>query len=515
VSGEVVSPLEPLETADAVSLLDDRARSAGMRTWLPHEAATDLADALDGLPLAIELAAARLGELGLDGVRAGLSDRLELLRHGPRAHARHRTIERAVEWSWRLLEEAEQVTLRRLSVFAGTFGEDAVVAVAGPQTGRHLDRLVATSLVSPAPAAPDGTPRWRLLDTVRAYVTSKLAAAGEQATIDERHQAWIHGLVRELERRRLTGDDQPLTISIAESEHDNIAAAIYRGGSTALEITDSVWGLWCARGRRREWTSAVRQALERAPDAPPEVRAGAKHKLADELVRSGRLEEAKALLEEAFALLGDNAPDRLVGGIHNALAHIAMRSGEIDSAGELLERGLDRLGGVHAEGAASLAGNLGNIRHFQGRLEEARTIFADVIAAARARGDHERVIVQLLNLGALETRAERIAEGERHTLDALREMIETGIHLQLQGALVNLAMLWLAAAPDLGARTWGAALAHMERTGFVIGDTERAEVERDLQRARELLGPETFENLVAEGSQWTIERVLASGPQLG
>jgi predicted ATPase/DNA-binding CsgD family transcriptional regulator len=212
VPGERVVPLAGLSVtaartggaaeSDAVRLFLDRARAVDGAFDADPGAVGDVCAQLDGMPLAIELAAARAATLGIGGLRAGLTDRLRLLSGGRSADERHRSLRAMLDWSHELLDEDERTALRRLARFAGDFDLDSAAAVTGRPVGTVADlvgRLADKSLVVHRRADLDG--RWALLDTVRAYASEKLAAAGELDATRERYTQWALATAAELEQR--------------------------------------------------------------------------------------------------------------------------------------------------------------------------------------------------------------------------------------------------------------------------------------------------------------------------
>ena len=194
---EHVHPVPPLsvdgdEGPEAVELFLDRADAAGWPVP-PGEVGqvADICRKLDGIPLAIELAAARLPSLGMDGLDASLSDQVRLLTGGSRADGRHRSVSAMLDWSQALLSPADAALLRRISVFLTPFTAEAAAELAGVTASAALDglaRLSEQSLIVPAPAA-DGT-RYRLLEPIRQYGAEQLAQVDELAATGARHLSW-------------------------------------------------------------------------------------------------------------------------------------------------------------------------------------------------------------------------------------------------------------------------------------------------------------------------------------
>jgi non-specific serine/threonine protein kinase len=225
--------LEPLTRYEAVRLFVERARAA-VPAFAPSAenapALVEICRRLDGIPLAIELAAARVRVFSAAQIAARLDDRFRLLTAGPRtALPRQQTLRATVDWSYDLLAEPERALLRRLSVFAGGWTFEAAEAVAagdGIQTHAVLDlmaQLVDKSLV--IAEEQRGAVRYRLLETIRAYARDRLLEAGEAERTRDRHLAYFLGLAEEAEPR-LRGAEERVTLDRLEAEHANLQAAL-------------------------------------------------------------------------------------------------------------------------------------------------------------------------------------------------------------------------------------------------------------------------------------------------
>ncbi|MET8909038.1 LuxR C-terminal-related transcriptional regulator [Micromonospora sp. NPDC004551] len=202
VPGEQVVPVAPLPpTTDAVALFQDRARAADPDFAADPAVVADLCTRLDGMPLAIELAAARSASLGVTGLLAARDDILRLLAGGRTADGRHRSLRAVLDWSHDLLDDEERTLFRRLSVFVGSFDLTAAATVSqaagSGAVADLLGRLVEKSLVV---HVRGGTSRWRLLETVRAFAAGQLAVAGEEPVLRERHLRWAAATASGLER---------------------------------------------------------------------------------------------------------------------------------------------------------------------------------------------------------------------------------------------------------------------------------------------------------------------------
>ncbi|MGW1405192.1 BTAD domain-containing putative transcriptional regulator [Streptomyces sp. NPDC002403] len=286
VPGEFVRPVEPLPDPMALRLFAERGAAArpGFRTDADEEtaaASAEICRRLDGLPLAIELAAARLRMLGPRQIADRLDDRFRLLTSGARTVLpRQQTLRAVVDWSWDLLDEPERAVLRRLSVFAGgcTLTAAEAVCADGPQGAREvaglLGSLVDKSLVVAAPAE-DGEMRYRLLETVGEYTSARLDEAAERGPVVRRHLVFFRELVRTTEPR-LRGAGQRSAVELLQREYENIRTALRsavaaRDEQEALCMVLSLCWYWQMRDLSSDalhWADAA-AALGPDPFAPP------------------------------------------------------------------------------------------------------------------------------------------------------------------------------------------------------------------------------------------------------
>ncbi|GAA2370367.1 BTAD domain-containing putative transcriptional regulator [Nonomuraea africana] len=266
VPGERVWPVPPLETEQGVRLFAARAVAADPGFALDEGDAKTVAtivERLDGLPLALELAATKVRALGLRELAVRLDDRFRVLGAGRRgAPGRQQTLRAVIDWSWELLSEAERVVLRRLAVHAdGCLLEAAeqVCAERGVDVVATIAQLVDRSLVSPGP-------RYRLLETVRAYGLERLAEAGESDVLRERHAAYYTDLA---ERARLRGPEQGEWLRRLDAEGANLRVAL-ESETHALRLVNALGWYWYLRGRRGEASAAIARALASGTGEPKE-----------------------------------------------------------------------------------------------------------------------------------------------------------------------------------------------------------------------------------------------------
>jgi predicted ATPase/class 3 adenylate cyclase/DNA-binding CsgD family transcriptional regulator len=326
VGGEVTWQVPSLSLDDeAIELFGDRARRGRPGFVVDEtnaETVTEICRRLDGMPLAIELAAARVRSLTLDEIVGSLHDRFRLLTGGARtAVRRQQTLRASVDWSHALLTEPERVLFRRLSVFMGGFDLESAQAVAGAseverfQVLDQLSLLVDKSLVS---AENDGgTTRYRLLETVRQYAMEKLGESGEANQVRESHRDHYTAMAVQLDSPALASQ---WTIEKAEAEIDNLRAAFAwslenDGADKAVEIASALQPLWLMRGQIQEGLAWLKAALTQEGTGDLAVRARA---LADKAVLDGWVGvDSVADAEEALAVARElDDPGLLIRALH-------------------------------------------------------------------------------------------------------------------------------------------------------------------------------------------------------
>jgi predicted ATPase/DNA-binding SARP family transcriptional activator len=301
-----------IESSPAVRLLRDRA--GAVREDLTTDARTSMTmarvcRALDGMPLAIELAAARLRTMSLDQLARRLDDRFRLLTSGSRtALPRHKTLRAVIDWSWELLTGAERTVLRRLSVFSGGASLEAaerVCAGDGVEQEQVLELLTALAEKSLLLAEGDSAPRYRMAGTIREYAGRRLAEAGEPALARRAHLAYFTELVETAEPH-LRRAGQLEWLAVLEAEHDNIGAAM-RGAlaageaQAAMRLAAAAGWYWWLSGHRTEGNELITAATAIPGEVADEVRAMA-YAFVVLFLSSGRRDEHQAAewIHEAY-----------------------------------------------------------------------------------------------------------------------------------------------------------------------------------------------------------------------
>jgi predicted ATPase len=379
-SGSTASPAE-LMRSESVRLFVDRAAAVQPGFVLEQRNGRDVAricESLDGIPLAIELAAARVGGLSPAEIAARLGESFRLLRQERRTlEPRQQTLEGALDWSYRLLERDERTLLRRLAVFAGTFDLAAVEGVCGTDDAVDvLVRLVHKSLV--VTEEVEGEPRYRLLAMIRQYARERLGEAGEADAMDEQHARWYVELAERLRAMR-----SETRLRRLDLEPDNFRAALAwlleNDAAGALQLADSLGDWWLMRGRLvegREWLEAALQQSQPTP-----ITAAVLLRAMAFVGRSGGMSEGERLAERSLVIsreLGDRE------GMSQALQVLGVWAwirGPYPRARELLDEAID---------AARLAGSPlaeANARHALGLVAAAARDLAGARAVLEATAD--------------------------------------------------------------------------------------------------------------------------------
>lgn len=409
--------LEPLARFPAVRLFLERAADAQPGFTLTSEnagAVIEVCRRLDGIPLALELAAAWVRALTVQQIAARLADDFRLLTGDsiqPASLAglpRQRTLRTAIEWSCALLNPDEKCLLARLSVFAGGWTLEAAAHVCwngSPEVLEPLAQLIGKSLVfrteevETRAGGARSEARYRMLETVRQFAREQLEQQGDTARCEDRHREYFLSLAERAEEARDTADRR-LWLDRLETEHDNLRAAMRDGG---LRAASALWWFWSVRGHWTEGRSWLEAAVASNPDAPPARRAPA-------LLRAGLLAfrladypAARQLYREALKAhraVGDRVG--LAGALYR-LGEMAEVLGEYDEAAGLLEESRDaaRACGARRELAQALAG-LGTLAAGRGDDAEALGLYKESLALRGGDARRENIAVLLKTASLLD-----------------------------------------------------------------------------------------------------------------
>ncbi len=424
---EHLPSFETLTQYEGVRLFVERARAVNMDFVLTGQNAQPVAricQRVDGIPLAIELAAARVKTLSVQQIAERLDDRLNLLTQGSRtALPRHHTLRATIDWSHELLSEPEKTLFRRLSVFAGGWTLDAAEVVGGGdalEKSHVLDvlaRLVDKSIV--IAEEQDGASRYRMLETIRQYAREKLGGSGEEGAMRQRHLEFFVNLAKESEPKQYFAE-QSLVLDRLELEIDNLRAAVdwateNRQVLTALRLVSAIPRFWFIRAHHNEGLERLKQLLALPEAMAPTVeRLRALNAYFFMLWPSGRLSEFQPLIEEALAL-GMRLEDR--PNIAAALRWLGVSNtarGEYALARRQLEQSLEiyRELGDWNYSAWGLV-YLGEVELLQGEPERAQGFYEQAIPRLKAGKDLPFLAIPLRRLGQL-----AMSRGDLSTADA-------------------------------------------------------------------------------------------------
>jgi non-specific serine/threonine protein kinase len=509
-SREAATPLEQLTQYEAVRLFIDRAMAAGPQFRVTNDNAPAVAEIcwrLDGIPLAIELAAARVNVLAPEQIRERLDDRFRLLTNGRRtALPRQQTLRAAVEWSYALLPGREQRLFDRLSVLAGSFSLDAAETVCvgdGIDSEDVLDLLgdlVSRSLVVGEGGAEE--PRYRVLETLRAYGSEQIDRADAGDALRRRHATFYFGLAKQA-HAELRGPAEDVWLRRLEAEYDNLRAVLGwaethepEGGGRLVSSLGRFWNLRGQWAEARTWCDrylAVRHHM--APRTAADIVFWA----ADLAGLRSDLPLARELWEECLALGRAQGDQRRVADALRNLGNICLWSGDYRGASRSFEESLpfyeqsgDKLGA-----SGSLAG-IATAAQEQGDYESAVRWYNQALATTRRVGSAADVAVVLSNLGnialvqgepsrarALHEEALGLRRGAGHRVGVAQSEICLGVVAEAEGdyaaALAHFQAA-LAVASELGDQRT-IALAHRNLAGIHHIEGRWAEAGQECRRA--------------------------------
>jgi predicted ATPase len=510
---------------ESVLLFTERARLD-----LPHFAVTNnnapaLASVcyrLDGIPLAIELAAARARSMSVEGMSQRLDQCFRLLTGGSRmAPRRQQTLRALIDWSYDLLSDAEKTLLWRVSIFSGGWTLEAVEQVCvgeGIADWEVLDLLTSLADKNLLLAEErEGATRYRLLETVRQYARERVQEPGEEARWHGRHLTYFLALAEEAEPL-LIGADQRAWLDRLETENDNLRAAMAwaaaSGGDAVagLRLAGALWRFWYFRGylsEGRGWLSRLLAAAPRGQAAAARAKA---------LIWAGTLATyqgdypaARALCEEGLALQRELG-DRL--GIANALSNLgglATLQGDYPVGRALLEESLAirrQLGDQW--GISTSLGLLGSAALDQGDYPLARALHEESLTIKRELRHRYGMALELHYLGAVTQEQSESRSARSLFEESLAIRRELGDRLGIAESLEGLASgVSAMGRPDRAARIWGGAERLREEIGCPVKGNERLRYDRHVAAARAALADDAaFELTWQEGRAMTLDRVV-------
>jgi predicted ATPase/class 3 adenylate cyclase/Tfp pilus assembly protein PilF len=400
---------EAIARSEAVQLFVERAQASDPGFMLTPEAVPAIADIvrrLDGLPLAIELAAVRVRLLPPVALLTRLKQRLPLLTGGARdAPARQQTLRATIAWSHDLLGPEEQTLFRRLAVFAGGCTFEAAEPVVNPDGDLDvlggITALVDHNLLRQAEGV-DGDPRFTMLETVTEYALELLAANGEGSELRHRHAQYFLSFAETATDHLLTAD-RAEWFDRLEVEHPNFRAALQwsadkKDGEVLSRLASVLSRFWAQRGHQREGVQWLDRAL--TMDAPPSARLRCLLRASGMAYQQGNDRRATELAEEALALAERSGSPSEIADAQLRLGHALLMEGDPQRPVQLLTEALESYQSVgDSIGEADVLHRLTELAETRGNFEQARSLAEQALAALRAAGDVDGIAYSLFVLG--------------------------------------------------------------------------------------------------------------------
>ena len=557
---------EQLSSFDSVRLFVERARLNTPRFAVTAQNAPALASVchrLDGIPLAIELAAARARSMSVEQLSHRLDQRFRLITGGSRtAPRRQQTLRALIDWSYDLLDSAEKALLCRSSVFAGGWTLEAAEQICTGDEFEDWEVLdLLTSLADKNLVVTEDrsdTNRYRMLETVRQYASERLIESGGVEAVRTRHRDYFLALAEESEPKLVSAEQAEL-LKRLEAEHENLRAGLSwslvdAGSRGGLRLCGALQRFWWARGHLsegREWCARV---LGKAgAEAPTPDRAKALNGAGGLAYLQGDYPVARVLHQESLAIRRQLGDRRGVASSLNNLGSVARDQGDLASARALFEESLSIARELGDRGyIANLLGNLGIVAHEQGDYLAARALHVESLAMLRELGDRGRIASSLGNLGRvayvqgdypaaralfeeglaiareLEDRVSiagslnnlgRVArdQGDLASAWALHQegmviVRELGDRQGIADSLEGLASVYAALGSSLhAARVWGMAEQLRTEIGSPLPPDERPSYDRRIAAARADVGDDdaSFDRAWQEGRALPLEQAIA------
>ncbi|HKQ18105.1 MAG TPA: protein kinase [Candidatus Eisenbacteria bacterium] len=539
IEGERSYTVPPLSLPDA-RLADPEAAGASEAVWLFVERArlvrpgfaldvqstpivVEICRRLDGIPLALELAAARMKILSATDIRTRLEDRFRLLTGGSRtALSRHQTLRETIQWSYDHLTAEEQGLLRGLSVFAGGWTLEAAAALDGKGRDEMEVLNLLTALAEKSLVLIDSTPaadsRYRFLETVRQYALEKLREGAEEKRWRDEHLNYMLDFVERAEPE-LIGPHQESWFKRLEAEHENILSAMGwcehadSGAAKALRMGGSLWRFWWFGGHFALGLATLRTALDRdgAASATPE-RAQALYAAAQMAREMGDYGQARDLFHQSLEVataLGD--PSRIARA-YNGLGNTAEYAGDYASARSYHEMALAlsrQLGNKRA--VAIDLHNLGIVLMIQKEFDAARPLFEEGLDVFRGIGDVNSVQATVTHLATIAAQTKQFPAACRYFAESFQLAEELPSQPLTADSLESFAVMAVEmGAAELAARILGTAEAVREATAYALSVETKSVLEATRARIRSQLGEERQAALDAEGRGTTFEAAVQS-----
>lgn len=514
--------IEELQESESVRLFVDRAVQRDTAFSLTRQNSPSVAEIcrkLDGIPLAIELAAARIGMLGADQISEKLEDDLRLLGRGPRAsEPRQQTLRGALDWSYDLLGDQERRLFRQLAVFAGGFTLEAAEQVATNGSARDSNFLELLSSLVDKSLVEVGERRYRLLEPVRQYALDKLKNSNECEEILRRHALWCVELAEKAEPE-LTGPDQGLWIDRLETEHDNLRAALgwaLEGGNPALglRLAGSLWLFWYTHGHTGEGRRWLELGISLRGNVDLRLKARALNGAGWIAVFQRDYETAEKLLEEGADLYRELGDAEGVGAcLSNMLFGAVLADRDIEDYRWCMNE-IDAIWSqlTHSRTLANIMLICGIMKLGEGKHDRARSAYEEALGLYRTAGDIQGTAMTLFNLAFEAIVRGAVAETTRWSVESLQ------VSRRQDDKLAIMYALWMlgCCAADEGSyerstRLWGASEALQETHGMRPAPVviNLVDYEKRLDRARRALGEERVKCEWEKGATMSLDQAIS------
>ncbi len=508
--------LENLTEFESVKLFLERAKAVKSPFSLTEENASSVAEIcrrLEGLPLAIKLAAARIKILSPEQILTRLENSLKLLTCGAKdLPARQQTMRGAIEWSFDLLEENEKILFRRLAVFAGGFTIEAVESVSSSDEIDALNcltSLIENSLVVQTETA-NGESRFRLLEVVREYALEVLENSGEGEMIKKNHAGYFLALA---ENVKPDFYDEQETDRL-EDEHDNLRAALSNSlvvdTETAMNLAAALRKFWLLRNHLTEGRKWLEAVLEKSEDASVETRMKLLYGLGQSAVYQGDNEAAGKMFEESLAL-GKALDDKWQIALSNrGLGAVANQRGNIKTAKKFTKEGLKISREINDHlGVATSLNNLGDLARMENDLAAARQLLEESLSISKQIGNFQGVCCATSNLGAVTFEEGDYKTAIAHFTEAIALGQKLGNKVSVSYSLDGFAALAVKKGNlELAAQLAGAAERLRESLGFDTEPAERRFRAAYLADLHAAIDEETFSKVYEQGCALRLEKAI-------
>jgi len=517
VTTDSVESLDDISHLDSVRLLLDRATSKGSDEVLNQSSPStilELCRKLDGIPLALEQAAANLGVLSPETMLQRLDERLSILSiEDEGVQARHRTLSAAIDWSYDALSEEERNMFLDLAVFSGGWTLQAAEAICEqPKVLDLLQRLVAKSLVWPE-ATARGDRRFRLLETMREYALEKRSIL--PPSLQRRHVAYYSHLAKVAEAAGLDDENQKWLHAL-DADYSNITVALNRAcddeanGVDGLELAVALYRYWFRKGYQRQAANWYQRTMDAAPTTSPELRAEALNCLGIFSWYENKLESARNAYEASLTIFTELSNYTKVGSVLNNLAILAIQKDDRAEAKRLMHLATNAFETSGDDPRLTDAlGNLGMLESAEGNLLAATELVERAVKIARRLRDKLVLGHQLTNLLGLYADGGLLAQH----LNLLEECIELAKdaespHLCAMTCDVVASLANSCGNNEFSARMIGAAIgaeSRLEGQGSALENEFREKLVRKLQSD---LGRQAYRKEIRVGSAMAMEQSL-------